>query len=410
MPAGWRPSGRATGATAARPVPRRRPGGGPIPAVRREHDPTADSVAAVGGAALAGGRGHGSGEGSRGHFKPYHAVNVPKSLNLEVAFHGGAKPKTTAMLRNIPNRYTQASLLREIDAAGFAGTYDFFYLPMDTHNRTNVGYAFINFVAPSDMELFTKTFSGYNFKDHASQKIARVSPAHLQGFYENIQHFSNRAVAHARNSAYRPIVVVEGRHKDLCEVFAPTFFDGHTDVQPGLDPTAEEFVPCFVDETAAFLAAELPGSSCGPFIPIDWQGCTLTNPYLPSDVCASLNLARNAADMIGHEVGAQPVGPVVGPPAEWAQGSAEIGLSFGQARRGFEELVSQWLMQADAKPHETSSTEGDSRTPSSGSPRLASPTGSVNKMPPGLKMLEHYAGGQTPRTNRTLLSSFRVGL
>ena len=50
------------------------------------------------------------------------------------------------MLRNIPNRYSQASLLEEIDLAGFKGSYDFFYLPMDTQNRTNVGYAFINFL------------------------------------------------------------------------------------------------------------------------------------------------------------------------------------------------------------------------------------------------------------------------
>ena len=52
------------------------------------------------------------------------------------------------MLRNIPNRYSQVSLLEEIDQEGFKGTYDFFYLPMDTQNRTNVGYAFINFMTP----------------------------------------------------------------------------------------------------------------------------------------------------------------------------------------------------------------------------------------------------------------------
>ena len=58
------------------------------------------------------------------------------------------RPKTTVMLRNIPNRYSQVSLLEEIDQEGFKGTYDFFYLPMDTQNRTNVGYAFINFMTP----------------------------------------------------------------------------------------------------------------------------------------------------------------------------------------------------------------------------------------------------------------------
>jgi len=155
---------------------------------------------------------------SKVNFRPYHSVSVPKSLDLHELLDE-RKPKTTAMLRNIPNRYTQATLLQVIDSTGFEQEYDFFYLPMDTQNRTNVGYCFINFTTPAGLEKFMDTFVGYSFNDHSSSKIARVTPAHIQGFIENIRHFSNRAVAQSRNSQYRPIVIHQGIHMDITEAY-----------------------------------------------------------------------------------------------------------------------------------------------------------------------------------------------
>ena len=56
----------------------------------------------------------------------------------------GMDARTTLMIRNIPNKYTQKILMQTIDGQGFYGKYDFFYLPIDFKNRCNVGYAFIN--------------------------------------------------------------------------------------------------------------------------------------------------------------------------------------------------------------------------------------------------------------------------
>merc|ERR1719473_1307696 len=89
---------------------------------------------------------------------------------------------------------------------------------MDIHNRTNVGYAFINFMSPSNMQAFVDVFTDYKFKRHQSQKIARVSPAHIQGFLENVCHFSSCAVTRSRNSQYRPVVVYHGQLRDLAEI------------------------------------------------------------------------------------------------------------------------------------------------------------------------------------------------
>jgi hypothetical protein len=154
-------------------------------------------------------------------FQPYHAQSVPKSENLEAhrSDHVGT-PVTTVMLRNIPNKYTQNSLMQEINDLGFCGTYNFFYLPMDVHNRSNVGYAFINFEQPRDAERFRRAFSEHRFQRFHSRKIGSVCTAHVQGLDENLRHFENRAVTQARNDQYRPVVLKGQRRIDFEDAVA----------------------------------------------------------------------------------------------------------------------------------------------------------------------------------------------
>lgn len=170
-------------------------------------------------------------------FQPYHAQSVPKSEDLEaVAFSrqnsGEVGDVTTMMLRNIPNKYTQNSLLQEINDLGFTGTFDFFYLPMDVHNRSNVGYAFINFLRPDDAELFRQKFSDHRFQRFQSRKISSVCTAHVQGLHENLQHFQNRAVTHTRNDQYRPVVFRNGCRVDIEDILAEGKSSGSEDEKP----------------------------------------------------------------------------------------------------------------------------------------------------------------------------------
>jgi hypothetical protein len=148
---------------------------------------------------------------------------------------------TTIMLRNIPNRYTQTSLIEEIDGLGFAGRYDFFYLPMDVHNRTNVGYAFINFLTPADCQRFFSIFREYMFKRHSSKKIAGVSQAHVQGLVNNLEHFLNRAVTQSRDSQYRPVVFVDGQRRELAEALEELQSRAATGMAP---PPSEDQTLC----------------------------------------------------------------------------------------------------------------------------------------------------------------------
>mmetsp|Transcript_90812 Transcript_90812/g.261654 ORF Transcript_90812/g.261654 Transcript_90812/m.261654 type:complete len:387 (+) Transcript_90812:65-1225(+) len=140
-------------------------------------------------------------------FEPYHATMVPKSEDLKASVTDEQGIVTTMMLRNIPNKYLQATMLQEIDDVGFAGTYDFFYLPMDVQNRSNVGYAFINFTHPAAARRFYAVFSEHRFRKYPSRKVSNVSAAHVQGLDANLRHFANRAVTHAKNGQYRPLVL-----------------------------------------------------------------------------------------------------------------------------------------------------------------------------------------------------------
>merc|ERR1712113_887226 len=52
----------------------------------------------------------------------------------------GTKSRTTAMLRNVPNNYTRDMLLASLDSEGFAGKYDFLYLPIDYATGAGLGF------------------------------------------------------------------------------------------------------------------------------------------------------------------------------------------------------------------------------------------------------------------------------
>lgn len=136
---------------------------------------------------------------------------VPRQHNLaeEFAKSDGAAEPTTMMIRNIPNRYTQRDLIKELEGLGLADTFDFFYAPIDMGTMGNVGYAFVNFIEPQHAAKCQELVNGYMFKKHQSRKkIASVSVAHLQGLQANLAHYEN-TVVNGRSRARRcgPVIL-----------------------------------------------------------------------------------------------------------------------------------------------------------------------------------------------------------
>eukprot|EP00928_Gymnodinium_smaydae_P009062 TRINITY_DN13347_c0_g4_i1.p1 TRINITY_DN13347_c0_g4~~TRINITY_DN13347_c0_g4_i1.p1 ORF type:complete len:229 (-),score=22.36 TRINITY_DN13347_c0_g4_i1:264-950(-) len=102
----------------------------------------------------------------------------------------GSTVITTLMIKNLPCKVTKQRLEAEICQLGFRGTYDFIHMP-NRRNRSNLSYAFVNFVRAQDAARFTEAFEGHTFAGVNSQKRCHVCAADVQGLEMNRAHMSN---------------------------------------------------------------------------------------------------------------------------------------------------------------------------------------------------------------------------
>jgi len=148
-----------------------------------------------------------SGNSSSGKFSP-RSDNKEKThltLNFE-AVKTGKDTRTSLMVRNIPNKYTQSMLLSEFTEGGHGpGTIDFFYLPIDFRNKCNRGYAFVNFVDFRDVVTFYQAYNGKHWKIFKSDKICDITYARIQGKVGMMKRFQNSALME-KDPEYRPLV------------------------------------------------------------------------------------------------------------------------------------------------------------------------------------------------------------
>lgn len=117
---------------------------------------------------------------------------------------------STAMMRNIPNRYTAEELLADILEKGFAmGSFDFFYLPMDFQTKRNRGFAFINFKDTAEAKRFAESFHGISLERYRTHKVIAVAPAAVQGFEANVQQYARKDSQRVQNPWFKPMIFNE---------------------------------------------------------------------------------------------------------------------------------------------------------------------------------------------------------
>ncbi|MCO5571613.1 hypothetical protein L7F22_025359 [Adiantum nelumboides] len=137
------------------------------------------------------------------------------------------QPRTTLMIKNIPNKYSQQMLLSLLDhhcveynslKMGLnepESAYDFVYLPIDFKNRCNLGYAFVNFTTALATLKFYKAFHAQPWEAFNSRKICDVKYARVQGRRALENHFCNSRFA-CDTMEFLPVAFVPPRNGFVC--------------------------------------------------------------------------------------------------------------------------------------------------------------------------------------------------
>ena len=110
------------------------------------------------------------------------------SINVDNIIKG-TENRTTVMIRHIPNKYTYQNLQKEINIV-CKDKYDFLYLPIDSDNNCNLGYAFINFINPLHIVNFYLAFKSRKWLCFNSFKECDFSFAKYQGKAELTSNFA----------------------------------------------------------------------------------------------------------------------------------------------------------------------------------------------------------------------------
>lgn len=184
--------------------PNRRVGGGGTPSY--SYSVVSDNIS------VHSGRSHGT-HGTHGSthvsLQSNHEDKDNRHLMLDLdAVENGRDTRTSLMVRNIPNKYTQQMLLSEFKENGHGpGVIDFFYLPIDFKNRCNRGYAFINFVNFHDILDFHRRYFGKQWRTFNSDKKCDITYARIQGKAAMLKRFENSALMD-KDDEYKPLVFV----------------------------------------------------------------------------------------------------------------------------------------------------------------------------------------------------------
>jgi len=150
-----------------------------------------------------------------GHYSAHHSASA--AHGAAAAAHGASElpsgPKTTLMLQNLPDRFTRDMLINLLNREGFAGQYDFAYLPVAFDTMQGLNHAFINMCNPDSAEVFQEHFNNFKGWPVPSDKVC-VAAWHdrQQGLAPLIERYRNSPVMHESvPDECKPLIFQGGR-------------------------------------------------------------------------------------------------------------------------------------------------------------------------------------------------------
>jgi hypothetical protein len=118
---------------------------------------------------------------------------------------------TTVIMRNIPNRFSQAVLAAVLDKQGFSGVYDLIYVPVDFATGVSFGYAFVNLISVDEAERFMTIFDGFKWGG-SSKKVCSVALCDdNESPSERVERYRNLPVMHSSvPDSFKPAMYLGG--------------------------------------------------------------------------------------------------------------------------------------------------------------------------------------------------------
>jgi len=107
------------------------------------------------------------------------------------------EPLTTVMLRDLPEGLSREMLLRLLDSQGFAGSYDFVYLPVSFDTMAALTHAFVNMTSVGEAGRLSRHFEGFSSWPLPSAAVCHVvwNDKH-QGLSDLVGRYRNTPVMH----------------------------------------------------------------------------------------------------------------------------------------------------------------------------------------------------------------------
>jgi len=119
---------------------------------------------------------------------------------------------TTVMLRNLPDGMTHGKLLELLDSQGFAGRYDFAYLPVAFDTLAAMDFAFVNMATPEDAQSIRSHLEGFKWGASSTAVCRVVWNDKQQGLQALVERYRNSPVMHESvPDECKPILITGGK-------------------------------------------------------------------------------------------------------------------------------------------------------------------------------------------------------
>jgi hypothetical protein len=125
------------------------------------------------------------------------------------------------MICNLPNNRHAEDALEVLEALGYTGKYDYFYLPVDRPCMCNKGYGFVHFTRIHDAYTFMEGLEGYRFDHTSSTKALTACVAKRQSVTASLRacmktpHRLLDGKARGRLMSHHPWLFVNGEYRCL---------------------------------------------------------------------------------------------------------------------------------------------------------------------------------------------------